>query len=77
MEIISHSQGVFPGMEIQGSKLYFQAAPGDKSGTSVIEFGWEGQVEPQYLEKEAELILGSLFQEMVWYEHGSPCISLV
>lgn len=44
---------------------------GDKEGTSAIEFGWEGDVKPQDLEKQAELILGSLFQEMVCVQFKS------
>ncbi|GMH40791.1 hypothetical protein BSKO_08695 [Bryopsis sp. KO-2023] len=60
VEIVSHTDGVFPGFNAEGTRFYFLVLAGDRSGTSVIEFGWEGQGR-----EDPGFSLESLFQEMV------------
>lgn len=60
INIVSHSDGVFPGFSAEDTRVFFLVLPGDTDGTSIIEFGWEDGAS-----QGPELGIESLFQEMV------------
>lgn len=64
-----HTSGVFEGFTVTGSTLYFWIAKGGARRASVLEFGFEGVVAPASLSSAAQVLVESLFQEMV---RGQP-----
>eukprot|EP00803_Ostreobium_quekettii_P010647 evm.model.scf_78.16 EVM.evm.TU.scf_78.16 scf_78:102-4819(-) len=62
-----HTPGVFEGFSIVGSRILFWIAPADGGNAeqSVLEFAFEGKIDPEDLSGAASILIESLFQEML------------
>lgn len=63
--ILEHGSDIFPGIDVQGSKLFFQAADGEPKGTAKLEIGWNGRLQTIGNRDDANIIIRSLFLEMI------------
>jgi len=43
--LVEHGEDVFPGLNIEGSRIFFHALDGAKEGTAELEIGWGGPID--------------------------------
>ena len=62
---MKHGSDVFPGIDIEGSRLYFQALEGEPEGTTLLEIGWAGSLQGFGSSDATIIAVRSLILEMV------------